>query len=206
MPKDARNQGLNLYLLHLIVSALQFTTQIHSSSGLALAEAVDKTNPRNTGCGREFTNALHGRPACFLPSRLQLHLARDSPQMCGEFKDLPQSLTYMEEHRASHFWTNSHRESEAFSCWKYHGEEGECLRTATASVVKGSLKFLLCFFVHNSICTPHFHLHSSCNLHNEHLQSLRSGFTLYHIYCRWPSVYHQKSFPGNFPKGCECET
>lgn len=103
VPKDARNQGLNLYLLHLIVSALQFTTQIHSSSGLALAEAVNKTNPRNTGCGREFTNALHGCPPCFLPSRLQLHLARDSPRMCGEFKDLPQSLTYMEEHRASHF-------------------------------------------------------------------------------------------------------
>lgn len=90
--------------------------------------------------------------------------------------------------------------------FQYHGEEGECLQTATASVVKGSLKFPLCFFVHNSICTPHFHLHSSCNLHNEHLQSLRSGFTLYHIYCRWPSAYHQKSFPGNFPKGCECET
>lgn len=118
--------------------------------------------------------------------------------MCGEFKDLSQSLTYMEEHGASRFWTNNHRESEAFSCWKYHGEEGECLQTATASVVKGSLKFPLCFFVHNSICMPHFHLHSSCNLHNEHLQSLRSGFTLYHIYCSWPSALSSEKFPRQF--------
>lgn len=39
MPKDAWNQVLNLYLCHLCVSALQFTTQIRSSSGLVLTNS-----------------------------------------------------------------------------------------------------------------------------------------------------------------------
>lgn len=115
VPKDAWSQGLNLYLLHLIISAQQFTTQIHCSSGLALAEAVNKTNPRNTACGWEFINALRWHPPCFLPSRLQLHLAAILSRCVVNFKDLSQTLTYMEEHGFSNFWTNSHRESEAFS-------------------------------------------------------------------------------------------
>lgn len=139
MPEDARNQRLNLCLLHSSLSALQFTTQIHCSSGLALAEAANKTNPRNTGPGWEFINALHRGSPCFLPSRSQLHLSCDSPRCVVNLKIYPSPWPTWRSTEPVISEPTATENLRPFHAGNNQGEEGECLQTATASVVKSEV-------------------------------------------------------------------